>query len=270
MDETEHRPSIDRLSIVIAIVLLAYAFTAFINLPEREISIQLPGFLFEFRLNFTTLVSLLVAILAASGANWLLASHPLAGSEIKYHHWILPALTAMVIGVPLDILDTNAAWWIIFALGGFLFAAVLSSEYISADHTDRRFPLAVITLTAIALALLLVLSIAVHGAGLRLYLILLAIVPSSVLVSARCLSLRQYGKWSLPWALTVGLIISQLVVALHYLPLSALQFGILITGSVYSLICLISGLEEQQYGRSVWIEPVIVLGGTLLLSILMG
>lgn len=270
MEELTHKPSIDRLSIILAMVLLAYALTAFVNLPDRTISLQLPGFLFEYTFNFTTLVSLLVALMAAAGTDWLISSHPLAETNPRYHHWILPALTALSIGVPLDILPVSSAWWIIFTLGGFLFAAVLSAEYISVDPSDTRYPLAMIVLTAVSLALLLVLTIAVHGAGLRLYLVMLAVIPCSVLVNSRCLSLRSFGKWSLPWALVVGLIIGQFVVAFHYLPISPLQHGILITGIVYSLTSLISGLEEKQPSGTFWIEPAVAIGISLLLSILLG
>lgn len=270
MIESEQKPNLDRLSIITAIVLLAYALTAFINLPERTLSLQLPGFLFEINFNFTTLVSLLVAAMAAAGTNWLISSHPLANSILPYHHWILPALTASAIGVPLGILEISSAWWIIFTLGGFLFAAVLSAEYISVDPSDTRYPLATIILTSVALALLLVLTITVRGAGLRLYVVLFTVVPSAVLVAARCLSLRLFGKWSLIWSLAVGLTVGQLVVAFHYLPLSPAQFGVMVTGVVYGLISLIHGLEEHQSKRVLWVEPAIAAGGTFLLSLLLG
>ena len=121
-------------------------------------------------------------------------------------------MTALVIGVPLDVLQVSPAWWGVFALGGVLLAGVLLSEYISVDPADNRSVLAIISLTAVSLGLFLTLVIALRGSGQRLYLILAAIAPASFLVAARCLQLRTgCDTWKPVWALGIAIVIPRLL-----------------------------------------------------------
>ena len=171
-------------------ILLAYALTAFINFPARSLNIQLPGFLLTLRINFITIISVVVAFLAAAGSDWLIAAHPSVGQARRFHHWLIPAFTALVIGVPLNSLQVSPSWWVVFALGGLLLVGVFIAEYISVDPSDVRFPIARVSLTAMSFALFLVLLIAVRGAGLRLYAVLGAILPATAVVTAKALHLR--------------------------------------------------------------------------------
>jgi hypothetical protein len=266
MNVHSHRPDADRLSIITAMVLLAYALTAFVRIPDQNISLQLPGFLLEFKVNLNTIISLLVAVLAASGTEWLLSTHPHSSKENRIYHWLLPALTAMVIGVPLGTMQIGIPWWVIFTLGGILFSLVLTSEYISLDPGDERYSLAVIGLTAVALALLVILMISLRGSGFRLFMILAAIIPSTALISARCISLRLNGRWSLAWAGVVTLVTAQLSVALYYLPLSPVRYGLILIGFVYGLVTLVGALEEAQPKPRLWVEPLAMTGTLILLA----
>jgi len=249
-------------------VLLAYALTVFIHIPESTVSVQLPGFLLEFKLNLVTIVSVLVAILAASGTEWLLSTHPRISGNNRIYHWLLPSLTAMVIGVPLGTMQPGTTWWVLFGLGGLLFSAVLTSEYISVDSKDERYSLSVIGLTAVALALLLILLISLRGGGFRLFLVLAATIPATALISARCLSLRLNGRWLLPEAGVVTLIVAQLAIGLYYLPLSPLRFGLLLIAVVYGLVSVTAALEESHPKRSLWTEPSIMIVALVLIAII--
>src|SRR5512138_554887 len=121
MNVPERRlPNADRLSVVAATILLAYAIARFIELPEIELSTQLPGFYLEARLNVQILTAFLVAGLTAAGANWLLRDHPALRRRRTVEHWLLPALTAWTIGLPLFQLPLSPSWWVGFALGGLM------------------------------------------------------------------------------------------------------------------------------------------------------
>jgi hypothetical protein len=256
----EHRnfPSIDRLSVITATILLAYALTVFIKFPTQTINLQLPGFLLTFEVDFITIVSIIVAILAGAGSDWLIGDHPSLGSEPRAQHWILPAFTALVLGIPLDSLRVSPAWWMVFGLGGLLLVGVLISEYISVDPSDIRQSIAVVSLTAVSLALLLVLLITVRGAGLRLYLVIAAVFPTIALVTMKALHLRLGSGWHLPWVIGITLVFTQITTGLYYLPLKPLQFGLVLLGVAYGLISLAGNIEEQHTPRSLWIEPVIM------------
>ncbi len=258
MEIHRHLPDADRLSIVTATVMIAYAAAPFVSIPAQAIRLQLPGFLFELQLNFNTVVSVLVAVLAAAGTDWLIQSHPHGEGKSRLPHWLLPALTAWAIGVPLSTLEISPEWWVVFALGGLLFLLVLVAEYIVVDVNDIRHAPAAVGLTAVAFALYLVLAISVRAAEMRLYMLLLALIPTVFLVSIRSLYLRIGGRWHTPWAFGISAVVGQAVIGLHYLPLTPLPFGLILVGMALGLTSLATNIEEGRSQRRVWQEPAVM------------
>lgn len=257
MDEHKHLPDVERLSVVIALILLAFATTAFISLPTRSLDLQLPGILLVINLNFASIVAVVAAVLAAAGVEWIITTHPNISGQ-HWHHWLVPSFSAIAIGITLGTLPIGPAWWIVFGMGGFLLAAVLTIEYISADPADLRYSFAVLGLDAVSFALFLIIVTAITGADLRLYILLAAIVPVVFLVSARSLFLRLRATWHLGWAVGIALILAQLTAAMFYLPLRPLQYGLILLGILYGLISLASNIEENISRRAMWIEPALV------------
>ncbi|MHC1739919.1 MAG: hypothetical protein AB9897_02275 [Anaerolineaceae bacterium] len=266
MDQKRFLPDQGKLSIVTAMVLLAYASAAFIHVPGNSFSIQLPGFLFVVEVNFYTIVSLLVTGMAAAGSDWVIRGHPKLGEGRKWHHWILPALTALVIGVPLNQIAVSAAWWVLFGMGGLLFVIVLVSEYISVDLKDSLYSLAVVSLTIVAMALFLILEITVRGAGLRLYAVFSATVLAVALVSLRILNLRMMGKWKIPWIIGIVILVGQLTVCFFYFPIQPIAFGLVLLGTTYGLISLAVNIEEKNALSTLWVEPTIIFSVFLAIS----
>lgn len=252
-----------------ATILLAYALARFVVIPEQTISLQIPGVFLVFRINFQTIVSVLVAALAASGMEWLLRDHPEIGKQTTFPHWIVPALTAMVIGTPLATLADGPQWWIVFGLGGMLLGLVFVAEYIIVDPSDLFHPLATAGLTALSFTLFLLLAITVRASDWRLYLTLPAIIPAAALVSLRTLYLRLNEKWSLAWAIGISLFVGQIAAALHYWRIGAVPYGLLLLGPTYALTSLAGGLEEGRPVQGWLIEPLVMLGVVWGLAVLL-
>ncbi len=122
---TRFPPNLDRINVLSATILLTYMFTGFIDIPAREFAAQLPGFYLEIQFNTQTIVSLLVAGLAASGTDWLLRSHPSNEGRPMVQHLLVPTLTAWVIGVPLSQQALGLYWWAGIFLGGGILILVL-------------------------------------------------------------------------------------------------------------------------------------------------
>jgi len=263
-------PDANRLSVLASTILLAYAVSPYISLPATEWTLNLPGAFFSFRLNVSTLVSILVAALAAVGTDWLLRSHPAARGQRTYQHWLLPALTAWVIGVPLGTLGISPQWWAVFGFGGMLLILVFVAEYIVVDLSDARHVPAIVGLTAVSYALYLILTITVRAAGLRLYLLLPALVIPIALVSLRTLYLRLGGRWCYAWAFAIAVIIGQLAAGLHYWPLKPLSYGLVILGPAYALTSMVGSIEEGRSWRILWIEPVVMLVVIWLMAWVLG
>jgi len=154
--------------------------------------------------------------------------------------------------------------------GAVLFLLVLVAEYIASDTADIRYGPAIMALTAVSFAIFLILAIAVKAAGLRLYLLLPALVIPLGLIVLRTLYLRLEGRWQISWAIGIALAVGQMALGLHYLPLTSTRFGLILLGPAYALTSLAGGLSEEQPRPTVWVEPVIMLVIFWLLAWLVG
>jgi hypothetical protein len=219
-------PNTERLSVLAATILLAYALTRFVTLPGWELTAHPLGILVSLRINVQTIIPLLVAGLMAAGTNWLLSDHPALGThrgerlasripgenERTAHpeqrapeqtqrgpgaeHWLLPAVVAWVISIPLAQLPAGPWWLLGLAIGGGLLVVILTAEYVAIDADDLRQPIAEAVLTAVSFAAYLLLAIALRAAETRLYLILPALAFTASVVSLRTWHLRLGGEWA--------------------------------------------------------------------------
>jgi len=106
-------PDLNTLSILVSIILLAYTLTHFVSIPPLQYEITFLGIYFPLKFNFSTLVTLLVAGLTASGSAWLLQDHP---ASDRYRstavNWLLPSLTSLVLMLAIEQLPFGGMWWI--------------------------------------------------------------------------------------------------------------------------------------------------------------
>lgn len=259
MEEHRYLPDANRVSVVMAVVLLAYVLTRLIDVPAYSLDLQLPGFFFSYELNISTVIALLAAALTAIGMDWLLRSHPAFQSTNTVHHWLLPALTAWAVGVMVDSLPAGTLSWVGFVLGGLLLLLAILAEYVVVNPSDARYAAAMAVLTAQAFALYLVLATALHFAEVRLFIEIPTLFVAAGLVSLRALQLHLNGRWDFAWAAGIALASSQLAAALHYWPLTPVQFGLMMFGPVYALTSLASNLADDVPARRALVEPLLVL-----------
>jgi hypothetical protein len=252
-------PNLDRISVLAATILLGYTFAGLINIPAREFATQLPGIYLEIEINIQTIVSFLVAGLAASGADWLLREHPSSSDRHLSAHLVLPALTAWVIGVPLHQQALGVFWWAGIFLGGGALIAVLMAEFAVVDPNDSNYALASMGLTTLAYALFFLLSVSLKASQIRLYLLVPALTLAVFTISLRTLYLRKRGNWAFQAAGISTLISAQIAAAAYYLPLGPISFGLCLLGPAYGLNSLFSNLEEGKTWKAAILEPLSVL-----------
>lgn len=260
MEEHAHLPDINQLSILSATILLGYALTPFVRIPELNLVLRLPFASFTYSLNFSNLVSFLTAFLAAVGAAWLIQGHPHREQAPSWPHMLLPALTAWTIGVPLNTLAVGLPWWAIFSMGGLILALVFIAEYIVIDFSDSRHGPASVGLTALSFSLYLILAIAARAASLRLYLLLPILVIPLTLICWRTLVLRLGGHASFSWILGIILVAGEVIIGLQYWPISPLSYGLVLTGLAYGLTSIAGGFEENHSWPGLLLEPGLVTG----------
>lgn len=270
MDQHRHLPETDRLSTLTATIMLAYALTPFIKFPEQVISINLFGIIFSYRYTFTTVVTILVAVLAAVGTIYLLQTHPQVRSREIWQHSLLPALTAWAIGIPLSAIQVSPEWWGVFFLAGALLTLVFVTEFIVVDPDDTLYPVASVAITALSFALYFILVTGSREGMLRIYLLIPTVGITMLMVSLRTLHLRFGNRWDLVWSLAIALTIGGLAIGLHYLPLSPIKFGLLLLGVAYGLTSLAGNLIEGRQGFSQWVEPGLVTLVLWLFALFLG
>jgi hypothetical protein len=258
-------PNPERISVLAGTIILVYLLTPYVSLPAIEIPIRLPGVFLPLELNFRTLVSIIVAALTATGADWLLREHPAYRGGITAQHWLLPALTAWVIGSVLYTIPLTPIWWAALAVGSLVLTLVLVAEYIALDPQDRRYPIAVAGLAALAFGLFLALTITLHAAGMRLFLRLPFIAGSAGLVTFRVLSLRGAGHWPVWETITMLILSGQIAASLHYWPISNISYGLALLAPLYASINYLAALQQGLSPRRALFEPLSI-GGLILIA----
>lgn len=246
--ERRHLPDSNRLSVLLAAVLLSYVLAQMMEWEKYAVLIQLFGVDYSFDFEPSSLSIWLAAGLTASGMDWLLRSHPQYDGRSTLPHWILPALTAVILGISLYTMPLGLSWWLGFALGGLLLFLVLTAEYIVLDSSDVRHPAASAGLMALSFALFVILAASLSYAGVRLTVLVLAIFPAASMVVLRAIYLET-GVWDSWWSLTSAFVLTQFAAAFHYWPLKPVQYGLALLGPLYALTNLALNLREQVSAR---------------------
>jgi hypothetical protein len=268
MNESRYLPDTNRVGVLTAIVLLTYALTGLIRSPELTLELQLPGFYIAYPLSLNTIMVILAAGITATGMDWLLRSHPSLGKAPTLEHWLLPTLATFIIGIPLTILPPGNAWLIGFGIGGLLLVLIFLAEYIVVDPSAPNYGIATAGLTALSFAVSFILTTALRFSNVRLFLIVPVLFLVVGLVCLRTLHLRVQRRWEFSWGLGIALICTQIGAGLHYLPVSPIQYGLMLLGLLYALSSLSGNLIEGIPLRRAMIEPLIGMGFSLALAMI--
>ncbi|MCC7117793.1 MAG: hypothetical protein IT310_04645 [Anaerolineales bacterium] len=261
-------PNSDRVGILIASVLLTYAFTRIAQTPGLTLNLSLPGFYFTLPLTLSAVLSTLAAVLAFTGMDALTRSHPALGEKTNLEHLALPTLTTLVLGASLDLLPNGLTWWAGFLFVAFVLVCVYLAEYITIDPSAPGYAFARAGLTALAYALFLTMGMALKASGIRMFLLVPILFFTATIISLRILRLDGIDRWDLPWALGIGLVCAQIGAGLHYWPLTPIQFSLAITGPLYALTMFSTKTTVENIPlRRATLGPLITLGAAWVLAV---
>jgi hypothetical protein len=259
MNTNRYLPNINRISVLTAIVLLALALTRLLSVASYQLGFQAFGRILRFDMDLRVIIVLLASGLTATGMDWLLRGHPLMKGKNTMEHWLLPMLTALVVGTPLYLLPSDTLWWLGFGIGGLLLVLVFWAEYVVVSPGDTNYPIAMVVLTVLSFALYLIMALALRYAGGRLLLLAPLFFAGTFLVSLRTLRLRLRGRWEITWSLGIALVGIQLAAALHYWKMTPVQYGMFLLGILYALTSLAASLLEGMPLRRAVAEPIGML-----------
>jgi hypothetical protein len=269
VDRELPQPDRERLSALTALVVLAYGLIRIVVLPSVALEFSLFGLI--VRLNFDTqfVMLSLAAALAASGADWLMRSHP-GFEESKapdVDHMIVPGLAALGLGAILARVPPGIGLWIGLALAVALIVSVLVAEFVVVDPLDPRRDIAAVGLSSLSTLLLAGAFFAIRGTGLRAVFAIPLVLLAATAVAGRLLTFTTPRNRAWILAGVLGMITAQIGWGLHYLPVSPVQEALILTMVVYLGIGLISAHFTGKLGFGRWVEfgTIAVLGLTAVI-----
>lgn len=272
MDKSQsHRfmPDSSQLSVLCAVIILGYVLSRILSIPESDLAIQLPGIYISISINLQTILGILVAGITAAGSSWLYRSHPTSKARDRFHHSIIPSLTALIIGILLFQLPYGIVWILGLFLGGGVLVLILLAEFIVMNQDDVRHSLAVIILNSISYALFLILVVSLRMSGVRLFIVLPALLFATWFVSLRIIHLRFFGEWTMIESAIISFIVGQVASAFHYWPITPISYGLVILGTTYALNSLMIALIDEKTYRQAIREPAFVLLISWTLAVVM-
>lgn len=237
-------PSRDRLSVLTAVILLAYALARFLRLPTQQVfGTTFLGSALGVDLSGASLMLLLIAALISTGADTLIRSHPSYQGGITVTHWVVPGATALVLGALLNGVPIGVVWWGGLALSAVMLVAVLITEYLVLVRDDPYHDAAALALTVLTHLLALALFTLLRQLGAR------AAVSATVggVVAAalawRLFDLRgaEFGR-SVVYAALIGLFCAEAVWAFNYWRVTPISVGVLMMLVFYVAV----GLAQQH------------------------
>jgi hypothetical protein len=268
MRSTPVNTTLNRLSALIAMILLTYGLIRFIALPSLSLDFSIVGLVFRIQFDTRFFMLTLASILAAAGAEWLIRSHPRSSHRSSIGHLVIPGLAALGAGAIIALLPLGWSLGLGFLFaGGFLFA-VYSAEYIAHDPADHRYQFAAVSLRALAFMLYVSLIFVLQATGQRAAFSVPIIFFATTLIVWRLIELSSVDAvlWSYP--LAIGWIVAQISWGFHYWPISPALHAVGLTVLTYILteIFLAHALERINLSRILELVAVFCVSLILLLT----
>jgi hypothetical protein len=269
--QNEHHVSLylNRFSIVLA--FLALGFAMIYLLPTEVTAGKLDILGIRFDLSYYSFIPLLLALLAVVGAVWIFTTHPIWQSEKLVFlrllpHLMLPFISTMILAIVLSQSARSPIWWAVFLTGYAIVALLFRAEYVLIEDTGFDSLGYSILVISFSFGLFLLLTIALKNSNVRMIAQFLLLLLSSQFVSFRLLSLHKGATDKLMMALLASWIVTQLAVGLHYIFIPPIQYGILLTGLLYSLSSWLSQYRSEKKWHQ-YPEPILMSFVTILLIV---
>ncbi len=272
MQETVTSPDRNRLSVLIAVLLLGSVIFRFIELPERVWNLQPLGSPLEIHVTETWLLITLMVGLVCTGTSLILHDHPHlvehSGRPI-YVSWILPGV---LIGLSAYLLARISTWpmWIGgLTLVGIAISLVISTEYTAVSPDAPGYPMARLALNVLAYLLVFTLFAIIYHTRTRSL-----VTATLTLLTATLLALDLLSVADVPlrrvilFAGIVGLIVGESTWALNYWQVSAWVGGLFLLLIFYITVNAAHQHLLEHLSGPILVEFVIVAIIVLIIILL--
>lgn len=262
MQETVKPLDPNRLSVLVAVLLLGSVLLRFIELPEHVWELEPLGSPLEIHVTGTWLLVTLTVGLVCTGTNLILHDHP----HLKVHtgrpiyiSWILPG----VMGGLLAYLLARAPTWPLW-VGGLILVGVgislaISAEYTAVSPDAPGYPLARLGLNVLAYLLAFTLFAIIYNTRSRSLVTATLTLLTATLLALDLLSVADVQfRRVLLFAGIVGLITGESTWALNYWQISAWAGGLFLLLIFYIAVNVAHQHLLERLSGSILVEFAVV------------
>jgi len=214
----------DRLSVLVAIVLLLTVLFRFIQFPENSWRLEVLGSPLEINFTGTSLLTVLTVALVVTGTRFVLYAHPDAPHRLPrplYLSWVLPGLLAGLTVYVIHLAPTVRLWSGGVLALGLLVSLSVSAEFVALSTDDPHYTRARLALNLLAYLLAFALFYFTYQTRVRSLITATATTVASFLVALDLLSVADVGVDRVAlYAGVVGLVVGESTWALNYWRLS--------------------------------------------------
>lgn len=251
---------LNRFSILLAFLALGFALVYLLPTENDAAIGNILGI--QFELSFYNFIPFLLAMLTVVGTVWVFSVHPIWKRErLSFFrlipHLMLPFIATLILAIVLRQSARSPIWWVVFLTGYTIITLLLRAEYVLIEGAGiNSLGYSVLVISA-AFGLFLLLTIALKNSNVRMIAQFLLIFFSALFVSFRLLSLQEGNKDPILKALLASMMVVQLSVALHYVFIPPVQYGLLLTGLLYSLSSWLSQFNPEKKWHQ-YLEPILM------------
>lgn len=262
MQETVKPLDPNRLSVLMAVLLLGSAIFRFIELPEQVWELKPLGSPLEIHVTGTWLLATLMVGLVCTGTNLILHDHPhleeYPGRPI-YVSWILPGLMAGLSAYLLASIPTWPLWIAGLGLVGVGISLTISAEYTAVSPGARGYPRARLALNVLAYLLAFALFTIIYHSRTRSLVTATVMLLAATLLALDLLSVADVRfRRVLLFAGIVGLITGESTWALNYWQVSAWAGGLFLLLIFYIVVNVAHQYLLERLSATVLVEFAVV------------
>jgi hypothetical protein len=216
-----------------------------------------------------TVLGLILAGLAASGAEAIVRAHPLSHSGESGPHWLAWGVPVALIGVAvflLPVAPSRLYWLVGMTLTGIALGLSLAGIYYTMDPFATGYRRARLGMNALTYGIALVLYLVVYSTRARSIVSATEIMLVSGLLALELLRGSQRPTMSVAlYAVIAGLVLGQATWVLNYMRLQSLTGGLVLLLIFYNVVGLSQNAIQGRIGRRVAIEYGLITIAALAL-----
>ena len=267
-------PDRDRLSVFIGVIVLTPVLIRFINIPARQISLDLLGSPISFEVTSIWITATMLTALSCMGANAIVRTHPRMFQPDPprlFMYWILPGLTGLNAALLLSRISTWPMWWAGLVLTGSAITLVVVSEFSAVDPFTLGYARARLTLNVIAYVLAFSSFTLIYGTRGRSVLTATAISAIGMALALELFNTTEAGlDRALLYGFISGLLLGESAWALNYWRMSTLAGGMVLLLVFYVVVGIVQQMLLERLTRRMLVEFAIVAAFAFALIMRLG